>query len=214
MNQWKLRWQEGRIGFHLSEVNPYLVRHFDQLLVPKIENIFVPLCGKTLDLIWLAGNLKKVVGVEIIRKPVEEFFMENSIKYNIHSFGQFEIFKSDSIEIFLGDFFALENQKIGQFKAIYDRASIVAIEAIKRKKYVDHLVSFLSEDGIILLVTLEYDQNQMHGPPYSVSFSEVEKMFFKHGKIELLETKDIIDDRLRKKGVDLILEKVIKITKQ
>ena len=83
-----------------------------------------------------------------------------------------------------------------------------------RIKYVDHLMNLLTADGIILVITLEYDQNQMKGPPYSVPVSEVKKLFSKHGNIKLLETCDIIDDRLRKKGLDRILERVFKITKK
>tara|TARA_B100001250_G_C19613582_1_gene706099 strand:- start:164 stop:808 length:645 start_codon:yes stop_codon:yes gene_type:complete len=214
MNQWELRWKEGRIGFHLSNVNSYLNHHFEKIFVKKVEKIFVPLCGKSIDLTWLAGRIKKVVGVEYVRKPVEDFFLENKIKYTIKNVGQFELFKSDSIDIYHGDYFALKDQKIGKFDAIYDRASIVAIESSQRREYVGQLMDLLNIDGIILLITLEYDQNQMYGPPYSVPLSEVEKFFFKHGKIQLLETIDIIDDRFRKKGLDRILERVIKITKK
>jgi len=214
MEQWKLRWQEGRIGFHLPEVNTYLIRHSEQLIKQEIKNIFVPLCGKSLDLSWIAGKKKKVVGVESVRQPVEEFFKENNLKYTIQHVDEFEIFKSNSIEIYLGDFFALRRLKIGQFNAVYDRASIVAIESARREKYVDHLMNLLTEDGIILLITLEFDYNLMQGPPYSVSFSEVKNLFSKHGNLELLETSDIIDDRFRKKGLERILERVIKITKK
>ncbi len=214
MDQWELRWQEGRIGFHLSEVNSYLIRHSEHLLKQKVKKIFVPLCGKSLDLLWLSRRIKKVVGIDYVRQPIEEFFIENNLKYNIQNVDQLELFKSDSIEIYHGDFFDLKNHKIGQFNAIYDRASIVAIEAEQRRKFADHLIDLLTEDGIILLIILEYDQNQMYGPPYSVPFSEVKNIFSKHGNIQLLETIDIIDERFRKKGLDRMLERVIKITKK
>ncbi len=67
MNPWESRWQEGRIGFHLPEVNPYLIRHYGEFLKKSPENVFVPLCGKTLDLTWLANRAKKVVGVELVK---------------------------------------------------------------------------------------------------------------------------------------------------
>ena len=157
MDKWVLRWQEGRIGFHLPEVNTYLIRHSEQLLKNKVKKIFVPLCGKSLDLSWLAGRSKKIVGVESVRQPVEEFFKENNINYSIQHIDEFELFKSDSIDIYHGDFFALKKLKIGQFNAIYDRASIVAIESTMRIKYVDHLMNLLTADGIILVITLEFD---------------------------------------------------------
>ena len=213
MEQWELRWKEGRIGFHLPEVNTYLMRHSEEFFKQKVKKIFVPLCGKSIDLSWLAARSKKVVGVEGVRKPVAEFFAENNVNYSIQNIDGFELFSSDSIDIYFGDFFALNKLKIGQFNVIYDRASIVAIEEDLRRKYVDHLMNFLTEDGIILLITLEYDQNQMQGPPYSVPFSEVKKLFSSRGKLKLLETCDILDNRLRKKGLSRALERVIKITK-
>ena len=77
LNQWELRWEENRIGFHLPEVNSYLLRYSGVLLKQAPQSVFVPLCGKTLDLPWLAGRTKKVVGVELIRKAVEDFYDEN-----------------------------------------------------------------------------------------------------------------------------------------
>mgnify|MGYP001160946566 CR=1 FL=1 len=213
MNQWEFRWHEGRVGFHLKEVNSYLIRHSEQLLKRDINKIFVPLCGKSLDLYWLAERIKKVVGVELVRKPVEDFFKENNINFSTKLLEEFELFQSDFIEIFNGDFFALNESMTGQFDAIYDRASIVAIDAPERLKYANHLMRFLTDDGMILLITLEYDQNQMLGPPFSVPFSEIIRLFSNQGNLEILETCDILDDRLRGKGLSKILERVIKITK-
>lgn len=214
MKLWESRWHDGRIGFHLSEVNSYLTRHSKKLLIKKNEKVFVPFCGKSRDLIWLAERTKKVVGVELVRKPVEDFFKENDINYTSRRFEKFELFESTSIDIFQGDFFELKSNNIFKFEAIYDRASIVSIEKVLREKYVDHLFNFIADGGRILLITLEYDQKQMNGPPYSVSFSEVENLFSQYGNLKLLETRDILDERLRKKGLDGILERVIQIKKK
>jgi len=214
MNQWESRWKEGRIGFHLTEVNSYLIRHCNQILNKTSEKILVPLCGKTLDICWLSKRTKKVVGVELVRKAVENFFEENNINYRVHQVQKFNLFKNDNVEIYQGDFFDLTVPNIGQFFAIYDRASIVSMDFLSRERYVEHLMSFLFEGGKILLITLDYDQNQMIGPPYSVSAQEIEKLFSKYGTVELLETCDVIDDRLRSKGLESILERVYIINKK
>ena len=213
MNFWETRWHEGRIGFHLKEINSYLIRFCNQLLKNKTESVFVPFCGKTLDLCWLAERTNKVVGVELVEKAVEDFFEENKIKYITRKIDKFKIFQNLSIDIFHGDFFELSNKNTGQFEAIYDRASIVSIETYLRKKYVSHLMSFLAKRGRILLITLEYDQSQMSGPPFSVPVIEIKNLFSEFGSVELLETSNIIDDRLRDKGLEGILERVFKITK-
>ena len=213
MNPWESRWQEGRIGFHLPEVNPYLIRHYREFLKNSPENVFVPLCGKTLDLPWLANIAKKVVGVELVSKAVEEFFTENKIFRSIQSAGKLQLFKSDTIDIFKGDFFDLTQEHTGFFEAIYDRGSIVALDSPERQKYAEHLLSFLVPGGRLLLITLEYEQDQMSGPPFSVPDKEIEMLFSQYGRLELFETSDILDIRLRKKGLDGILERVYQLEK-
>jgi len=213
MNQWESRWQEGRIGFHLPEVNSYLLRYSDKLLTQDPESVFVPLCGKTLDLPWLAGRTKKVVGIELVQKAVQDFFKENKLTHSIQQSGKLNLFSSDTIVLFQGDFFDLNKEQTASFDAIYDRGSIVALDQPERKRYVNHLMSFLEPGGRILLITLEYDQNQMTGPPFSVPADEIERLYAPYGVLELLETSDILDERFRKKGLDGMLERVFQFIK-
>ena len=214
MNQWESRWQEGRIGFHLPEVNSYLIRYADQLLKEAPESVFVPLCGKTHDLTWLATKTNKVVGVELVRRAVEDFYHENKLNRSSSPSGKLELFSNPSIDIFQGDFFDLKPEQTGLFDSIYDRGSIVAFDQAERDKYTEHLLSFLSPGGRMLIITLEYDQSQMTGPPFSVPVEEIEKHFAKHGRLELFETCDIIDDRFRNKGLDNMLERVFQLVKK
>ena len=214
MKIWESRWQEDRIGFHLKEVNPYLIKFSDQLLFKNPNRVFVPLCGKTLDLCWLTKKTKKVIGIELVKKAVQDFFAENNIAYLVHQEDTFQKLTSKSIEIYLGDFFELKPENTSTFKAIYDRASLIALEKLERWKYVDHLISFLCPAGRILLITLEYHQNQMEGPPYSVPQEEIESLFSPLCSLKLLETCDVLDDRFRKKGLTHLLEHVFLIEKK
>ena len=213
MNQWESRWQEGRIGFHLPEVNSYLLRYFDKLLTQDTESVFVPLCGKTLDLPWLARRTKKVVGIELVHKAVQEFFKENKLTHSIQKSGKLNLFSNDNIDLFQGDFFDLNKAQTSLFEAIYDRGSIVAFDRSERQRYVNHLMSFLKPGGRILLITLEYDQNKMTGPPFSVSADEIKCLYTPYGVLDLLETSDILDERFRKKGLDGLLERVFQFMK-
>ena len=77
----------------------------------------------------------------------------------------------------------------------------------------DHLISFLDPVGRILLIPLEYNQNQMEGPPYSVPAEELESLFEPLGSLKLLETCDILDERFRNKGLTRLLEHVFLIVK-
>lgn len=213
LNQWELRWQQGRIGFHLPKVNSNLIRHCDNLIRLNTKNVFVPLCGKTLDLPWLARKIKKVVGIELVHKAVEDFFKENKISHSIKKCGKLKLFSSNYIDLFQGDFFDLRMDQVVQFEAIYDRGSIVAFDSGERQRYVNHLMSFLKPGGRILLITLEYDQNCMSGPPFSVHTNEIKSLYTPYGVLELLETTDILDERFQKKGLNGMLERVFQFTK-
>ncbi|MEC8981721.1 MAG: thiopurine S-methyltransferase, partial [SAR324 cluster bacterium] len=193
--------------------NTYLSRFSARLLHSAPENIFVPLCGKSLDLPWLANRTNKVVGVELVSKAVEEFYAENKISHSIQSAGKLQLFKNDSIDIFQGDFFDLTQEQTGLFEAIYDRGAIVALAQSERQKYAEHLLSFLAPGGRLLLISLEYKQDQMSGPPFSVPDAEIAMLFSQYGRLELLETCDILDERLRNKGLDGILERVYQLVK-
>ena len=154
-----------------------------------------------------------MVGIELVHKAVQDFFKENKLTHSIQQSGKLNLFSSDTIVLFQGDFFDLNKEQTASFDAIYDRGSIVAFDQPERERYVNHLMSFLEPGGRILLITLEYDQNQMTGPPFSVPADEIEWLYAPYGVLELLKTSDILDERFRKKGLDGMLERVFQFIK-
>ena len=76
---WQTRWQEGRIGFNQSEVNPFLIKHFSALKLPVGNRVLVPLCGKSIDMLWLSAQGYDVVGVELVETAVQAFFAEQNM---------------------------------------------------------------------------------------------------------------------------------------
>lgn len=86
---WHARWANNQIGFHLDEINPYLMRHLSRLRLQAGERILVPLCGKTLDLAWLAAQGLEVLGVELSEKAVSDFFEEHDLRPEIDQLGGF-----------------------------------------------------------------------------------------------------------------------------
>ena len=168
---WRSRWQEGRIGFHQSEVNPLLLKHFDTLNLPKGSRILVPLSGKSVDMAWLAHQGYDVVGIELVESAVQAFFVEQDItptmsqptaniaikRYQGQLSGQ-------TIELWVADIFALTATDIGQIDAIYDRAALIALPLDTRPRYSDHIrhmsVSVENKNAPQLLITLNYDQRK------------------------------------------------------
>ena len=202
-NFWQDIWEQQKIGFHQREINEDL-RSFWEILHPVPgENVFVPLCGKSSDMIWLRNRGHPVLGVELSRLAVEGFFEENAIPCTWRSQGQFEIAEGGEIRIFCGDIFDLTTDDIGEARAVYDRAALVALPQAMREKYVCHLLALLQPGARILLVTLEYPESEMDGPPFSVPAAEVERLYGAHCEVRVLSRRSILDEepRFSERGV-------------
>ena len=171
---WIEKWQTGQIGFHLEEVNPLLIEFWPKLAQGK--TVLVPLCGKSKDLIWLAQQNLKVVGVELSEVAIKDFFKENRLTYHrvLENGVMYYQAKELSILLVQQDFFEF---KQSDFDACYDRAALVAFPANMRVAYSQHLKRRLKPDAITLLVTLDYayqDQNKLaQSPPFNVCDEEV-----------------------------------------
>ncbi len=209
---WHQRWENEQIGFHLSQVNPYLVECWPKLKLHAGSRVFVPLCGKSLDMLWLAEQGHEVVGVEISPIAVRAFFEENDLSPTVEQQGAFEIWRMDQITLLCGDFFELQPPQLGEVSAVYDRASLIALPEDMRPDYVEHL-NHLAPDVPRLLITLEYDQSKMAGPPFSVSDDEVRSLYEDRSSLTHLATTNVIEanERFREKGLESLLESVWQI---
>lgn len=209
---WHQRWENNKIGFHLGQVNPYLVKYWPELGLHMGSRIFVPLCGKSLDLLWLAEQGHDVIGVEISPIAVRAFFEDNRLKPEVTQEGAFEIWSVDQITILLGDYFELHPTQLGEVEAVYDRASLVALPQEMRADYVEHL-NALCPTVPRLLITLDYDQSCMEGPPFAVSHEEVQELYEDRSSLVLLGASDVLNEneRFREQGLERLVESVWRI---
>lgn len=167
---WKDRWAENKIGFHEGKPNSFLAQHLDTLRGPRV---LVPLCGKSEDLAFLAASGRSVVGIELVEDAVAAFFVEHGVTPAIERRGPLAVYTADQITLIAGDFFAVSRADIGPVDAVYDRAALIALPADLRPRYIAHLRSLVGAPSPVLLVTIEYPQDLMAGPPFSVVESEV-----------------------------------------
>lgn len=205
---WHDRWQNNLTGFHLDEVNAYLKEYWSGLNLKQGARIFVPLCGKTLDLIWLAEQGYEVVGIELSSLAVEAFFAENNLTAEVtHHVDGLDYWKSGKISLICGDFFALTEESLGNVDAVYDRASLVALPPAMRQEYAAKLTQ-ITQLAPKLLVTLEYDQSKMDGPPFSVSDNEVESLYQANYQVKQLTAQDVLGDneKFRSRGLEYMNE--------
>jgi thiopurine S-methyltransferase len=211
---WHCRWRNNQIGFHLDEFNRHLLNHWPNLGAHRGARVFVPLCGKSRDLIWLAERGHAVVGCEINEIAVEKFFTEAGLAPRCAIDGPVQRWSTQSIEILLGDFFSLSRERIGEFSTVYDRASLIAFPESMRPAYVQALAKLTTPGTSILLITLEYPQHEMDGPPFSVTEPQVRDLFGGIAEVELLESlSDAFQDfpRFRELGLSQLSEKVYRL---
>jgi len=169
---WHNKWEKNDIAFHQSETNPVLVEHFHKLTLEPGSRVFVPLCGKTLDIAWLLSKGYRVVGAELNSMAIEQLFEGLGIEPQVSQLDKMTHYSAKDIDIFVGDIFDVSGKAMGQIDAVYDRAALVALPEEVRKRYSAHLMN-ITGTAPQLLVTFEYDQSEMPGPPFSISNDEV-----------------------------------------
>ena len=187
---WHNRWERGEIGFHEGKANPLLVSYFKKLHLKNGCRVFIPLCGKTLDVAWLLAGGYQVVGAELSKLAIDELFQSLCLQPTIVQTGPLMHYSSNHIDIYVGDIFHLTPKTLGEVDAIYDRAAIVALPAETRKQYAAHLVN-ITRTAPQLVIAYEYDQSLMNGPPFSVSEVELQRHYGTSYSLTALETKEV-----------------------
>ena len=206
---WHQRWDSGQIAFHQSEVNAELQRLWPQLGVPAGGRVFVPLCGKSLDMVWLAEAGHPVLGVELSPRALAEFCAEHALDAEIARHGGFERYSAPPYELLAGDVFDLEPDWLVDVRGYYDRAALIALPPDMRARYVDHLAALLPAGTRGLLITLEYVEGSKSGPPHHVAADEVRARYATAGfEVELLEAGEPLPapPPFRKAGLERLRE--------
>jgi thiopurine S-methyltransferase len=187
---WHQKWQRNEIGFHRDKVNPFLVNYLDKLLLTKGDRLFLPLCGKTLDIAWLLSEGYEVVGVELHEPAVITLFDDLGVKPVITRRHNLTIYHHERTCIFVGDIFDLTPDDLGHIDAIYDRAALVALPDLMRSRYAQHLIMLLGGTPQ-LLISYDYDQSVVKGPPFAVCNDELKILYNLHYDMTLLHHCDV-----------------------
>ncbi len=192
---WHQRWHDNRIGFHQAEVTPLLQAHWDAIDAPAGCMVFVPLAGKSLDMVWLASRDHRVLGVELSPLAVEQFFAEHGLEAEVFETRYGRHHRAGGIELICGDAFALDAEALAGCAAVFDRAAMIALPEDLRARYVDDLYGHLPAHCRGLLVTLEYPAHEKEGPPFPVTEAEVRTRFAPRWHVDLLQRQDILADQ-------------------
>ncbi len=212
---WHERWAAEQIGFHQRETNSHLENYWQTPGLESGSRILVPLCGKSLDMLWLVRQGHKVVGIEISPLAVEAFFTENGLTPSVTSGPGYTCWSDAGIDLYCGDFFSLDIGVTGNVDGFFDRAALVAMPPSKRPAYVTQLTSLLPAQASGLLVTMDYNQREMDGPPFAVPASEVDSLFAGDYLVEQLHEADVLESNpaFRDKGLGRLKEHVFRLTR-
>jgi len=214
---WLDKWENNQTGFHKDVTHPLLIENINKLSLEKDDAIFVPLCGKSIDMLWLNSQGYSVIGIELSQIAVEQFFAENNITFNLAQDELFNIYTYENITIYQGDYFNLTKQHLKSVKAVYDRAALIALPDGLVEKYTEHMYALLPLNAPLLLITLELQRTTTDalGPPFSVPDAKVNKLYESFQTIKLLQSEDIIarESGFQKLGCEYVYERVYLITK-
>ena len=189
-NFWHERWNANEIGFHQSKPNALLEKHFDTLSLAKGSRIFLPLCGKTLDIAWFLGHGYHVAGAELSELAIVQLFKDLGVEPEISDVGPLKRYSATGIDIFVGNIFDLTGNILGLVDAVYDRAALVALPEEMREAYTQHLID-ITGCAPQFLLCFEYDQSEMAGPPFSIAEADVKKFYDGKYDITFLEKSDV-----------------------
>lgn len=190
---WLQSWREQHIDFHQKTVNSFLTRFWPNLELASGCRVFVPLCGKSLDMLWLAEQGHSVIGVELSPIAVAAFFRENGLKPNRRRHGRFMLWQHGRISILCGDYFALRQADLGEVDAVYDRAALTALPADIRKRYVVHLQKIISKTSRVFLLTIE---DAAENAPLSQALAvdeEISSLFSRAFRIDLAHIDSVFE---------------------
>ncbi|MFO8154645.1 MAG: thiopurine S-methyltransferase [Pseudomonadota bacterium] len=211
---WHERWENNQIGFHEDRVNTHLEAYWHELGLARGTKVFVPLCGKARDLLWLRAQGHEVLGIEVSAIAVRDFFAENDLRPTVTECAIGERWSVDGLTIIRGDFFDLDSEETEGCAGVFDRASLIALPPPMRRDYAAHLKRILPVWAETLLVTLDYPPEEMNGPPFSVTETEVRALYGDTWTIQRLWQADALEEnrKFRERGVTRLLETVYRLS--
>jgi thiopurine S-methyltransferase len=218
---WVDRWRTGQTGFHQGAPNDLLVAHHDR--IASARRVYVPLCGKAVDLVWLRRRGHDVVGTELVQEAVAQFFADNALVPVTTPRGAFihhhvaAATGQGRLDLLQGDALAIDDDVLsavgGPVDAIYDRAALVALHPSQREAYVRSLRRVLVPGGRMLLVAFSYDQSKLDGPPWSVDDALVAALLGAHFDIETLAVRtEELGPKFVAAGVTALHERCVLLT--
>lgn len=208
---WLNRWETGNTRFNEPVPHRYLVKYFDELNLSPGDSIFVPLCGKSVDMVWMMRHKHPIIGVEISPIAINDFLAENEIQALKSQEDGFCVYRHNLGMLYQGDLFTFNPACLNEIKAVYDRGCFVALPPMSiRLQYIDWLKSTLQTGTRILFISIEHNNPSIAEPPFSVSDKELRQYFNKEFSVNLLRKEEAaeIKPHWQERGIKCLWESV------
>lgn len=211
---WLNKWQKNEIGFHLPKPHPWLMACWPELQpTQESVHVFVPLCGKSFDLDFFYSQGYQVIANELSEAAVKDVFQRLKLAPSIRQWQGGVCYQADNLTMYVGDFFQLSSQDIGKVHWVYDRAALIALPMDMRQAYTQHMMQ-LCPSAQQCLITLDYQQDVMAGPPFALSEKEVQQHYQAAYSIDEIKSANIIEHepRFAKNGLPELFQRVYRLT--
>lgn len=183
---WLNRWEKNEgLGFNQSKPNFYLQKYVANLNISSSSCIFVPLCGKSIDMYWLYQQGYSILGLELSEIACRDFFIEHHLAFEKTVCSGFSAYQHPGVSLLVGDFFQLKAAHLQHVAAVYDRAALIALPQDMRKTYAKHMANILKLGTPMLLISFTCSEKK-DGPPFSVSETEIHQLFSEYFNIQKL----------------------------
>ena len=157
-------------------------------------DFFLPFCGRSPDMIWLASLGHRVTGVEWSKQAISQFFSTNGLDFDESTVtvGSKEAVAYRAkggvpIVIYCCDLFTVSGDDIGCFDCIWDNGSIGCFDSSRKPEYSKGMLSLLKPNGRMLLCARCFDQTYVAPLPFACSPEEVESMYGHRYNVELAQ---------------------------
>lgn len=182
---WLRLWERGRVPFHWHQVNPFLAAHLPALGLAEGARVFVPFCGKSVDIGWLRARGFRVAGAELSPLAVAQLFDTLGERPAVETLGPLRRLSARDVAVFEGDMFALTPELLGPVDAVYDRAALIALPRALRARYAAHLLR-LTAGAPQLLIGFDHAGDPDDGPPFAVDEAEIRQLYGASHRVERL----------------------------
>lgn len=184
---WEEVWRNDDLGFHQPKVNQHLQRFWQRLRLTPDSRVFVPLCGKSLDMDWLLSEGHEVIGADIAEKAQQDYLVTHNEPVRYTEENKLKLAWQGRLLFVVGDILHLEPEMLRSVDAVYDRAALIALPRAVRQNYALFLAHCLKPGARMLLITRQAPEER-HSPPFNVSAAEVDELYANNFRVERVLT--------------------------